>query len=383
MKSEKICISKKNLVIFFIIVFLLGVVGVSYRVQKDVSVRSKAAEPTSGFGDCGALFDSQMTGLGKKTDDLSLTIFKNRFIENSRMIAYMVGVPGNGCLTDEYLGSFSRNNQVSYTPRAITSEADVLENTRGLTSGRACCVKRNSDDKLSVEGEMSKLDIELGNGRFVIKPAVNSGNAQQKKPMTCINYGAPEGSKERNPQTCGTGQIYEEECGTDGMNRRYFKVGCGEIGRDGNSSCDFSCFNGANWNNVCKIADGKENPNVCLVPSPTPTEPPPSDIFNTANKSSGQTVVETNVNCSTNLKQMDGSKLKNGYYTCYTAEELNNDTSIDDEGRILLAPVQSTIYLKKDNLPRRVSTLYGQDKNESCKKIVDGVLKNGVCASTK
>jgi hypothetical protein len=80
---------------------------------------------------------------------------------------------------------------------------------------------------------------------------------------------------------------------------------------------------------------------------------------------------------------MDGSKLKNGYYTCYTAEELNNVTSIDDEGRILLAPVQSTIYLKKDNLPRRVSTLYGQDKNESCKKIVDGVLKNGVCASTK
>lgn len=365
-------------------------------VQKSLTTRSKATEPTLGFGDCNTLFDSQMIDLGKKTDDVFLTIFKNRFIENSRMIAYTGGVNGNGCPTDGYLGVFSRNNEVSYIQKDVKSQEDVLENTRGLTSGRACCVKRNSDDNVSAEGEMNKLGLELRDGRFATKisrdASINSGNAVREEPKTCINYSPVPGVDNgvRSEQYCGPkGNEYEysEECITsDGKTPgiRAIRVGCGVVGKDGLNSCEFSCFNGVDWNNKCRLEDGKkENPNVCLTQTPPPTEPPAQNTFNTNNQTSNQIMAEENVKCSTNLRQMNGSTLGEGYYTCYTVTELNNVTSIDIEGKIIPKPINNTVVRKSDGLPRRVSTVYGQDKNEPCKKLVGNTLTNGVCASTK
>lgn len=375
MKSEKVCISKKNLIISLIVVFLLGVVGVSYMVQRNLTLRSKADAPLLGFGDCNTLFDSQMEGLGKKKDDASLTIFRNRFVENNRMFAYTGGVDGNGCPTNGYLGAFNRNNEVSYTPRQGTSEEDILENTRGLTSGRVCCIKRNSDDNLAAKGEMNKLGLELADGRFV-----KSGTAPitvgsvEEDPTVCTNYEPVPGVDNgvRSEQYCGPkGNEYEysEECITsDGITPgiRAIRVGCGVVGKDGNTPCEFSCFNGVDWNNECRLDNGKkENPSVCLIPSPTPTETPVANTFNSTKQTTDQASI---INC-----QPPGPR---GSFDCWA----NSDTK--EKG---IPYKDGTNYyvtlLINDKKRRVVSRVEEPLKDEVCTKKVGDTVVPGICAS--
>lgn len=375
MKSEKICISKKNLIISLIAVFLLGVVGVSYMVQRSLTLRSKADAPLLGFGDCNTLFDSQMENLGKKKDDASLTIFRNRFVENNRMIAYTGGVNGNGCPTDGYLGAFSRNNEVSYTPKQGTSEEDILENTRGLTSGRVCCIKRNSEDNLGVKGEMNKLGLELAEGRFT-----NSGTTPitvgsvKENPTVCTNYQPVPGVDNgvRSEQYCGPkGSEYEysEDCTTsDGKTPgiRAIHVGCGVVGKDGLNSCEFSCFNGVDWNNVCRKADGTENPNVCLVPSPTPMKSPAANTYNSTN----QTNTVPIINC-----QPPGPR---GNFVCWA----NSDTK--EKGTPYKDGSNYFVTLLIDDKKRRVVSRVGESptlKDEVCTMKVGDSVVPGICAS--
>lgn len=366
------------MIISLIVVFLLGVVGVSYMVQNNLTLRSKADAPLLGFGDCNTLFDSQMVDLGKKTDDISLTIFKNRFIENSRMIAYTGGVNGNGCPTDGYLGVFSRNNEVSYIQKEVKSQEDVLENTRGLTSGRACCVKRNSDDNMSVEGEMNKLGLELRDGRFATKisrdASINSGNAVREEPKTCTNYSPVPGVDNgvRSEQYCGPkGNEYEysEECITsDGKTPgiRAIRVGCGIAGKDGLNSCEFSCFNGVDWNNECRLDNGrKENPSVCLVPSPTPTETPVANTFNSTKQTTDQATI---INC-----QPPSSR---GNFVCWANSETKEYGTPFKDG------VNYYVTLLVDDKKRRVVSRTGEPlKHETCTKKVGDSVVPGICAS--
>lgn len=373
MKSEKVCISKKNLIISLIVIFLLGVVGVSYMVQRNLTTRSKASEMNTIYANCRLAFEEIVKPLfGGGYLPQNVVTFEDNYVDNSTSNNLV------SCASEQKYVYATSNNDWKAVP------------------GKCCLNAKSKSDGKPVEEGLVSIGLSYVAGVGVDESStpfkrisedrnakMNSGDSMLQEPKTCINYGAPEGSKERDPQACDTGNINEEECGPNGEKRRYFKVGCGAVGKDGNTSCDFSCFNGVDWNNVCRKADGTENPNVCLVPSPTPTESPAANTFNSTNQTSNQTVVEVNINCSTNLKQMDGTMLKSDYYTCYTATELNNVTSVDNDGKILPAPTQSTVYPKRDNLPRRISTFYGQNKNEPCKKLVGNTLTNGVCASTK
>lgn len=367
MKMEKICISKKNLVISLIVVFLMGLVGVSYMVQRNLTTRSKASEMNTTYANCRLAFEEIVKPLfGGVYLPQNVVTFEDNYVDNNASNNLV------SCASEQkYVYATSNNDWKSIPGKCclnIKSKSDGKPVEEGLANIGLSYITGVGIDESSTPFKKISEDRNA---------AINSSNAQQEKPKTCTNYTGP---TPYHTRACGPSIEETEPCG--GGKERIVHVACENKStpdqpRD-NNSCDFTCKNTQG-----KFVYECDKETTCLVPSPMPTESPAANTFNSTNQISNQTVVEVNINCSTNLKQMDGTMLKSDYYTCYSATELNNVISVDNEGKILPAPTQSTVYPKRDDLPRRISTFYGQNKNESCKKLVGNTLTNGVCASTK
>ena len=321
------------------------------------------------FLDCGLALDKALTPFFDPLPPINPTVikFKENFVDLNS--SYEQGTTVGGC------------------PKGQTYPFGLSNNQNKYLIAQNCCLNEKSPSGVEVKSALQDINLKYNERNFLssetyvpfsqITVQVDAKAAKVDSTTMCIDRGAPVGSDDNKiPQPCGSGKVTEEACGQGENSRRLFKVNCGSVGTDGQISCDFKCYNGKDWNSGCE----KTNESVCLSPTP---EPLVANTFNSTNQTSNQAVAEVNKSCSQNLKQQDGSMLKSDYYTCYTVAELNIVTSIDNEGKILPLPTQSTVYPKKDNLPRRISTFYGQNKNESCKKLVGNTLTNGVCASQK
>ncbi|MBI4973017.1 hypothetical protein HZC27_00180 [Candidatus Roizmanbacteria bacterium] len=259
MKTEKICISKKNLIISFIVVFLLGVVGVSYMVQRNLTLRSKANEMDSTYANCRVAFEEIVKPLfGGIYLPQNVATFEDNYVDNNTSNNLVNCAPGQ-----KYIYATSNNDWKS-------------------VPGKCCLYEKSKSDEKPVEEGLANIGLSYVAGIGIDESstpfkkvaeadgkasAITVGNVNDAS--TCVNYDAPKDSKERQPQACNTGNIKEEECGPNGDNRRYFKVNCGSATGSEGKSCDFKCFNGKDWI-TCK--DDKSNyvASVCLVPTQAP-----------------------------------------------------------------------------------------------------------------
>lgn len=399
MKTEKICINKKTLVISLIVIFLLGVVGVSYMVQRNISVKSRASgTETIVDKNCGLVLDTALASFFKDPAKNKTVIdFKDDYLDMNTSVE--PGTTVGGCPKGQkYPFGLSTNNgrDPLFPQNCCLNEFSKSDHTSIDITLKDLGLKYNERDLLSKDDgyvPFSKI-VEPTKVPVDRKASINTVGYQNEG-KTCINYGAPEGSPDLiTPQPCGDGVVTEEECldasGKSYTNaykdsRRHFKVECGAKNNStGQNHCDFQCLDkSGNWKSGCSKTDME----ICL---PLPTEPPTANTFNSTNQTSNQSGAEDNLNCSQNLKQQDGSVLDTGYYKCYVATELLSGTSINRDGDISPAPTKinnrPVVYEANDGtmkLPRYVSTFYGRGKNEPCKKLVAGVSTNGVCASKK
>lgn len=375
MKSEKICISKKNLVVSIIVVFLLGVVGVSYMVQKNISTKSRASEvDEKKYSDCRSAFEEIAGPL----------LWKNETYNSM------------GKFVDNYV-----SNQEADAPLLISCPSGQDYPYAVTTASKNCCLNKNSkgvggmavgvpvNEGLSAVG-LEYIPVPINSTESIPtvpfksisvnrSAQINSGNAVREEPKTCINYSPVPGVDNgvRSEQYCGPkGNEYEysEECITsDGKTPgiRAIRVGCGVVGKDGSNSCDFSCFNGVDWNNECRLDNGKkENPSVCLVPSPTPTESPATNTFNSTKQTSNQTGVEVNPECTENPDRTTTSRTN--IYMCYEGQFSGPNL------------VEGAYYITLNGgLRKRVSrpsNAKGEKYNEVCKIDKNG-KPGGICVT--
>ena len=360
MKAEKICINRKTLVISLIVVFLLGVVGVSYMVQRNISLKSRASG-TEVIVDknCGLVLDIALASFFKDpTNNQTVSDFKDSHLDMNT--SKEPGTTVGGCPKGQkYPFGLSTNNG------------------ENLLNPQNCCLNEFSkNNNTSIDVTLTNLGLKYNERNLLSNDAYYpfskiTAPVDKKAVVSiseCIDRGAPLGSDDSKiPQPCGSNKVTEEACGPGENSRRLFKVSCGSVGTDGQTSCDFKCYNGKDWNSGCE----KTNENVCLSPTP---EPPAANTNNSTNQTSNQASVEVNPLCNQNT---DGGK-----YMCYVQTELKQGSWVTDKTTNFMENGNYFIYLVKGDR-KRISRPgeIGKKNNEMCKVNRDQKLTDGICAT--